>query len=250
MKKYSYLYIVAFLILSCQPAKRNLSSTATYLEIQSQTEETAVNKIIAPYKTSLYAEMNKVIGISDVAMAKTKDMPETLLGNFVADLVLEFSKTIDPETDFAVLNNGGLRSSLPMGNITVGNVYELMPFDNEIVIVTLDGNNVQKVFSYIAEKAGVPVSGVTLQLEKMNGTQVPYNIKVGAEKFSQDNTYQIATSDYLANGGDNMNFWSKGSIQSTSKKLRDAIIDHIRFKTDSQLHLNPSLDGRISYLVR
>lgn len=250
MKRNSFLYIIAFLLFSCQPAKRNLSSSTHYIEIQSQTEEAAVNKIIEPYKAAVDAEMNNVIGVSDVAMPKTKDLPETLLGNFVADLVFEFSKTIDKETDFAVLNNGGLRSSLPSGNITVRNIYELMPFDNEIVIVTLDGANVQKIFSYIAEKGGVPVAGVTVKLEKMNGTIVPSYIMVGKEKFSREQTYQIATSDYLANGGDNMNFWSTGSMQTTSKKLRDAIIDHIRFKTDNQLHLNPTLDNRISYLVK
>jgi hypothetical protein len=66
--------------------------------------------------------------------------------------------------------------------------------------------------------------------------------------FSENNTYKIATSDYLSGGGDNMNFLGKGSIQTTSKKIRDAIIDYIRLKTAENKKLKPVLDNRISYI--
>ncbi len=207
-----------------------------------------MNKLIAPYKATVDSEMNKVIGYSEIAMPKIKDQPETVLGNFVADLVFEFAKTIDAQTDLCVLNNGGLRSSLPQGNITIRNVFELMPFDNEIVIVTLDGKNVKELFTYIAERKGVPVSGIVMKLEKMNGNVVLNQVKIGLNDFSENNTYKIATSDYLSGGGDNMNFLGKGSIQTTSKKIRDAIIDYIRLKTAENKKLKPVLDNRISYI--
>lgn len=247
MKQSWTLYILLLLVASCKPAKNNLQPSASYTYIKNETEDATINKMITPYKATLDSEMNKVIGYSEVAMLKEKGI-ETLLGNFVADLVLDFSKTVDSKTDFCVLNNGGLRNSLPIGDITIGNVFELMPFDNEIVIVSLDGKNTENIFNYIAEKGGVPVSGITLKLEKLNGNLVPTEIKIGNQNFSKDSTYQIATSDYLASGGDNMNFWSTGTIKPTSKKLRDAIIDFIRFKTAESKKLNPMLDGRISYI--
>ncbi len=238
--------LVILWLVACQPVKKDLVYHASYAGIKNETENAALNKIIDPYKLGIDAEMNKVIGNSEVAMPKVNGEPETILGNFVADLVLEFSRTIDQETDFCLLNNGGLRSSLPQGDITIRNVYELMPFDNEIVIVTLKGEKVNEIFSYAASKGGVPVAGVEMKLEKMNGNLVPADIKINGEKFSKERTYKIATSDYLAGGGDNMNFWSTGTIQTTLKKLRDAILDYIRLKTTENKKLNPVLDGRIS----
>ncbi len=248
MKKHTIVYILLLWLVACKPAKVDLVYNASYTNIQQETEDAQLNKLIAPYKAAVDSEMNKVIGYSEVAMPKIKDQPETVLGNFVADLVLEFSKTIDAQTDISILNNGGLRSSMPQGDITIRNVFELMPFDNEIVIVTLDGGSVKKLFSYIAERKGVPVSGLIMKLEKMNGNVVPNDIKIGGNSFSDTKTYKIATSDYLSGGGDSMNFWSTGTIQTTSKKIRDAIIDHIRLKTAENKKLKPVLDNRISYV--
>ena len=248
MKKQFLVYLPFLLLLACKPVNHHLVSTVSYSNIQKEAENAEMDKIIAPYKAEVDAEMNKIIGNSEVAMPKQGGKPETLLGNFVADLTLEFARTIDSKTDFSVLNNGGLRSSLPEGDITIRNVFELMPFDNEIVIVTLDGNSVDKILSYIAERGGVPVAGVAMQLEKMNGTTVATSVMVGSEKFSTARTYKIATSDYLAGGGDSMGFWSTGSIQTTSKKLRDAIVDFIRLKTAENKKLHPILDNRITFL--
>jgi 2',3'-cyclic-nucleotide 2'-phosphodiesterase (5'-nucleotidase family) len=248
MKNWAVFYLLLFGTLSCKPTKGELAINASYTSIQLETEDPKLNKLIAPYKATVDSEMNKVIGYSEIAMPKIKDQPETVLGNFVADLVFEFAKTIDAQTDLCVLNNGGLRSSLPQGNITVRNVFELMPFDNEIVIVTLDGKNVKELFTYIAERKGVPVSGIVMKLEKMNGNVVLNQVKIGLNDFSENNTYKIATSDYLSGGGDNMTFLGKGSIQTTSKKIRDAIIDYIRLKTAENKKLKPVLDNRISYI--
>ena len=248
MKNWAVFYLLLFGFLSCKPTKGELAINASYDTIQHETEDTKLNKLIAPYKATVDSEMNKAIGYSEIAMPKTKDQPETVLGNFVADLVFEFAKTIDSQTDLCVLNNGGLRSSLPQGNITIRNVFELMPFDNEIVIVTLDGKNVKELFTYIAERKGVPVSGIVMKLEKMNGSVVLDHVKIGLNDFSETKTYKIATSDYLSGGGDSMNFLSNGSIQTTSKKIRDAIIDYIRLKTAENKKLSPTLDNRIRYV--
>lgn len=234
-------------MVACKPVKPDLVYSISYTNIEKETENARINNIIAPYKAPLDSQMNAVIGYSEVDMPKQKDLPETILGDLVADAVLEFAKTIDSETDFCVLNNGGLRASLPK-QITLGNVYELMPFDNEVVIVTLDGNSVNKCLSYIAERGGVPVSGLTMKLEKMNGTIVPTHVKINGKDFSTSGTYRIATSDYLSGGGDSMSFWSNGLVKTTSKKIRDAIVDFIRLKTANNTNLFYKLDSRISYV--
>jgi 2',3'-cyclic-nucleotide 2'-phosphodiesterase (5'-nucleotidase family) len=242
------IYLVCIGWLACKPAQTRLEYAASYAGVSEETENARLNTLIAPYKAKVDSEMNEVIGFSEVEMPKVKDQPETVLGNFVADLVLEFARSMDAETDFVVLNNGGLRSSMPAGNITIRNVFELMPFDNEIVIVSLGGNEVSRLLGYIAERKGIPVAGIRIQLEKMNGNLVAGDVKIKGLKFSANTTYKIATSDYLSGGGDGMNFWGTGTIQKTGKKIRDAIIDFIRLKTAAHQTLLPVLDQRIMML--
>ena len=91
-----------------------------------------VNKIISEYKYGIDSVMNEVLCYSKLEMNKGK--PESLLGNFVSDLCLEqFSN----EADICIMNNGGLRNILPKGNVTKGDIYKLMPFENELVVVEL-----------------------------------------------------------------------------------------------------------------
>src|SRR5262245_14965863 len=96
--------------------------------------DSSVYQFIKPYRDKMEGEMNTVIGVSEQAMER--GMPEGRLGNFVADAcMIEARKVFYPsdgrQPDFTILNNGGLRRPLPSGNITVGNIYELMPFENE-----------------------------------------------------------------------------------------------------------------------
>lgn len=249
--KPTYKYILIFLFifgLGCKPVQRDYVSTTTYINIETGKEDAEAKSLIAPYKNKIDAEMNIVLGESEVEMIKVKDVPESALGNFVADLVYEFGKSVDTNLNCAVLNNGGLRNSLPKGNITLGNVYELMPFDNELVLIEIKGEDIAPLFDMIAEKGGMPVSGIRMTIEKVDGKNFSREIYVGGVPFSKENTYLMITSDYLAGGGDQMTFWTKGKIRTTGKKVRDAIIDHIRFKSSKGQKLHPEPDGRISYL--
>ncbi len=244
MKKNRIIFFLLFLVIACKPTKNDLVLNAGYRPIQDGKEDSVINQIIAPYKMALDSEMNEVIGISNVAMEKGGE----LLKFFVADCVLEYARIIYPETDFCLLNNGGLRASIPLGDITVGNIYEVMPFDNEIVVVSLKGDQLLPMFQYIADKHGVPIAGMTIQIGPGFDKEF-WKYKepmIGGKLFDPTKTYKIATSDYLANGGDNMTFWSTGTIETTSIKIRDAIINHIRLQTAQHVKINPGLDGRIS----
>jgi len=248
MKHYYHyiLYLVVF-IAGCKPVVKNITSSNSYINIENGKEDTKARDFITPYKDKIDAEMNLVLGESEVEMVKVKDVSESLLGNFVADLVFYFGKSFNSKLNAAVLNNGGLRNSLPKGNITIGNVYELMPFDNELVLIEISGEELSPLFNMMAEKGGMPVSGMTMIIEKINGKNFPKEIKIGDSFFLKQNTYTIITSDYLAGGGDEMTFWAKGKITTTGKKVRDAIIDYIRLKTNNGEKLHPVLDKRISY---
>ncbi len=241
------LSFAIYLLLGCKPIKKDIVTSGSFVNIENSKEDLRTTEFISPYKQKIDAEMNVVLGTSEVEMLKERDIPESVLSNFVTDLVLVFGKSIDTTVDCSVLNYGGFRNSLPKGNITTGNIFELMPFDNELVIIEIKGEDITPLFNMIAEKGGMPVSGITMMIEKINGKNFPKNPKVGNILFSKEKTYKMITSDYLAGGGDQMTFWTQGKTTTTGKKLRDAIIDHIRFKTSKGESLHPVLDKRITY---
>jgi 2',3'-cyclic-nucleotide 2'-phosphodiesterase (5'-nucleotidase family) len=201
---------------------------------------------ILPYQQKLNSLVDRVIGFSEIKMQKGK--PESLLGNFTADLALylarkKYNKPGAAPPDFCVLNNGGLRSALPEGKITVKNIFELMPFENELVVITLSGDSVRSLLKYISAAGGVPVSNI-----KMNLTDTMLaNTYIDGSLFTTSRNYKIVTSDYLAEGGDKMvMFMGAVTTERINLKLRDAIIEYIEELSLSGKNISSALDGRIS----
>jgi 2',3'-cyclic-nucleotide 2'-phosphodiesterase (5'-nucleotidase family) len=189
--------------------------------------------------------MNSILVICEANL--TKSNPEGRLGNFIADLTLKKAneycviKGIG-KADLCLLNNGGLRTSLPEGDILKRRVFELMPFENEIVIVTLTGNKTLMLFDYLAYVNGMPLAGARMGIK--DGQQA--EISIGGEPIDTNRTYRVATSDYLAHGGDRMKFFlTPLKIENLGHKLRDAIIEYMVAEHKAGRTINAQLDGRI-----
>lgn len=241
------IYAAVFLWVSCKAPEPYSNYTYRQYDVRSAATDSGMYHEILPYRRQLETEMNRVIGYADMEMPKQKGKTETLLGNFVADLVLKSSATRSgAPVNFCLLNNGGLRNSLPQGNITVGNIYELMPFDNELVVLTLRGSTVQKLADYVAAAGGHPVSGLRMEISEQNKA---YPIYIGNTLLAADtqSLYTVVTSDYLANGGDNMSFFSEAvNTRPLGYKLRDCILDYIVSEQQAGRHIVSALDGRIT----
>jgi 2',3'-cyclic-nucleotide 2'-phosphodiesterase (5'-nucleotidase family) len=255
-----YLSFLFFTALILSAACRHTQVTELevgYVEMNKTAVQydSATDKILKPYKDSLDMLMNVVIGHSDVAMAKERDKPETLLGNFVSDICLirinTFAKKTDAaikEADIALFNNGGLRSSLPKGNITRGNIFELMPFDNELVILTLSGKKTWDLIRYVSASGGQPMAGMKLAIHP---DRTPSTVLINGQPFDSTRTYNVVTSDYLANGGDKMEFFKNPvKIETTGILIRNAILDYCIAETAKGNPLTSKLDQRIYYDVK
>lgn len=179
---------------------------------------------IEPYREKVTSLMTEVIGTSTAELRKGEY--ESPLGNFVVDLMLEQAKTKTKEpVHLATTTNGGLRVPLPQGDIQVGHAFELMPFENELLLLTLDGPTVQELFDFAATTKIAPIANATYTVQ--NGKAV--NIKIGGQPFDPQQTYNIVTSDYLAGGGDNMAMFKKAlKVEKLGIMMRDAIINHIK----------------------
>lgn len=238
---------VLFFQIACHPPVeiRKTEMRMVRLSDSISTNDSLSQIMIAPYREKLEKDMNEVLGIADTVLEKGQ--PESLLGNFVADLVLfrgnlRLSASSGKTADICLLNNGGLRTSLPKGPLTRGKIYELMPFENELVALTISGESCQKLLEYLAESGGMPVSGLNMGIRN----KMPVNVQIGGTGFDKLRNYVVLTSDYLASGGDKMSFFSNPVHSDTLHyKVRDAIIDHIRSLDMEGKRIGARKDGRI-----
>ena len=150
----------------------------------------------------------------------------------MADVVLlygnkVFEKRENKRISICILNNGGIRAILPKGNVTARNGYEIMPFENSLVVIALRGTQIQELISYfIREKQAHPLAGLTFTINKNNEAK---NILIQGKALENDTLYYVGTNDYLANGGDNMTFFSKGEQTfDLNYKLRNILIDYFK----------------------
>jgi len=229
--------------------KTNRSSNSISAALTNQDQ---VDSLIKPYKTNLDAEMNEVLVVSAEEFPKERGKPETKLGNLVADLSLTVAnklyKPSDKESiDFCLLNFGGLRTSLPKGEITRGKIFELMPFENELVVVTISKENYYSFLKYIYQSGGQPISG-NVSIKKEGDDIIMDFIDKFKNRSTELDKFKILTSDYLANGGDKMNFFLDPlNTEAIGIKLRDAIIQYCIAENKKGNQLRSNLNGRISY---
>lgn len=225
-----------------------------YKLVKANRAEYAINKGIAadsaiiqaylPYKAQMEAEMNQVIGHSEVQMPKVDTIPESLLGNFFADATLQQARKYDPSIDFAMPSTkGGIRVALPKGNIALSNIFELMPFENELIAFTLSGAEVQNLLNFIAATNGQPVSGLRMKIRNKK----PEGVLINGKAFDPGKTYRVLTSDYIASGGDNARgFKNPLDKKVLGLKVRDALIGYVKDNEAAGMTINAKLDGRIT----
>lgn len=192
--------------------------------------DSSIIKFILPYKEELRDEISTVLCYSPRTLTRTENDFESALGNIYADICYKkgdsiyFSET-GKNIDFALFNYGGIRTVIPKGNVTVGNIFELMPFENKLVVVELTGKKTLELFNYLKEsKKAHPISGLRLVMNDENFEK----ILIQKKPFYLAKNYYVLTHDYLQHGGDKMSFFKKPvSLFSTSYKVRDVIIDYL-----------------------
>lgn len=247
-----FISFLLFLNLSCQNNSKEFAFDGQTILLDSSNvpqADSIQEFIIKEYRSSLENDMNRILVYSEHVMEKSS--PEGLLNNFVADLVFttgqELYKAEDEKPiDFCLLNYGGLRVPLPEGEVTYSRVFELLPFENEMVVITLSGQKTLELFNYLANSSnGMPVAGIKLTIENKS----PKTILVQNQEFDISRNYKILTSDYLAGGGDSMNFFLQPiNYELLGTRVRDAIIQHMEAVHSKGQKISASLDKRIEII--
>ncbi len=204
--------------------------------------DTALSNLIQPYAKDVNLTMGRVIGFSNTSLIKK--LPESGLGNFMADCMKQMaSKQYNQTIDIAFMNQGGIRAPINKGNITIGNVYELMPFDNLLVVQEVKGNVLEQFIQLIAADGGWPISaGSSFIIQNKKAT----NIMINGKPIDLNKMYLTANSDYVANGGSNAAMLKAIPFQNRGYLLRDALIDYINEFTKAGKPIEGKIENRVT----
>ena len=167
--KFLFISLIVFSTLSYSCKTWTITqASSSKIAIDSTTDANAdknYEAYLLPMKQKIDAQMNVVIG--QAAETMKGHGPESLLSNLSADVYRQAaSDFLGSKVDISIVNLGGLRTVVPAGNITIRKVFELMPFENELVIVWIKGDKLNDLLQYFASMGGEGVSGLRMEIKQ------------------------------------------------------------------------------------
>ena len=246
MKKFILSFFTLIILHGCKNEPQYLVKIeGKLLPINSKiTSKQSIDNFIQPYKVKVEKEMSKVLSFTPIDLNRYDGELESSLGNLMADLCFEranpiFLSRTKKNIDFSMFNFGGIRAGITKGNVTTEHAFQLMPFENSLVVVELSAEKINELINYlISQNRAHPISK-HLQLEINKNS---HSFKINGKEIDNTKTYFVLTSDYLQNGGDSMNFFKDPiNLFKLDYKVRNSIIDYFS-ETDT---LKIKLDGRL-----
>lgn len=248
MHRLFLFFCVILLLFSCSKhlVVREVNTKNISIDFNSGPPDSLVELLVGPYRDSIEHDMSALVAVSSAPLVKGK--PESKLTNLISDILMDSGKAycreqnLNFQPDASYVNYGGIRASLPQGEITVERIFELMPFENEIVLIKISGESFIRMAEKIASRGGEGVAGMKLGIR--NGKVS--SLSVGEKTIDPADSYWLVTNDYIANGGDQMSmFLNPQERINTRLKIRDILILALsnRYKRDGIIDVKE--DGRI-----
>lgn len=241
-----FILLIIFALTSCKEQTYNLHKIEGKRIVISDSlnANSEIDAFIKPYREHINNDLDSTLAYSVNVFSKNDGQLNTAIGNFLADAVYTqanpvFNKRTGKNIDLVLLNHGGIRAVLPKGNISKRTAFEIMPFENSIVVVALKGFQIDSIVNFLSSnKRAHPISQLKL---KINANFKPINATVKGENINKNKIYYVATNDYLYEGNDGMTFFKPNdSLYKLNYKIRTALIDH--FNTIDTI--NPVIDDR------
>ena len=240
MSKNWYFLFLALFLCGCGKSVQVENAETSRIAVDGSVDSIADSAYIAylaPYKESVEREMAVVIGYTADSLYVAS--PECPMLNWATEALWYAAKEVYPgQVDIAVVNKGGMRCEWPAGPITQGNVFELMPFDNKLVVLSMKGEDILALCQLFATYGGQGVAG--LRMTAVDGQLA--DVSVGGKPVDKDAIYTVATSDYLAGGADHMDALKNHVDYWDSELLvRDLYIAAVKRDT-----IHAIMDGRMN----
>lgn len=227
------IFLTLLLCISCgqkNPQLQKIQGKQIAL-VDSIGEIDSIKDFITPYRTRIKDVLDEQLAYAPEALIKSNEKLNSPIGNLLADITYEVSNPIfykrsGKNIDFVLLNYGGIRSIISKGAVSRRTAYQVMPFENKVLVLEISGEKLIELLEYLAQsKTAHPISK-QLQLH-LNSQGKIANVSIFKKPVDLSKSYYIATTDFLANGGDHMNFF-KNPISTTDIDylLRNQIIDY------------------------
>lgn len=226
MKRFTPFLLLFALISACHsPQPLSGIGYKGYPVGKSKKADSTYLIMLKPYRDSVDQTMNEVLAQN--ATELLKEMPNSPLGNFLADAYLWAAREkFDKRADVAFMNHGGVRiNRIAAGKIDRRMIYEVMPFDNTLVIVEVKGSILQQSLDRLAEDGGGGgVAGLSMRIKDKKAVDV----MIGGSPIDLNRSYFMVNSDYAVDGGGGFNLFKKLPQQRTGYFQRDAIIEYCK----------------------
>lgn len=187
-----------------------------------------LSKYVEKKRRQMDKQMQVVIAHTDAELESFA--PESPLSNFLTDLLLnEASKYIKDTAfdnlDLSMLNFGGIRTSMPGGNVTVGDIYRISPFDNYLTFIVLKGSELKKALGRFTDQFNAPYAGATIVYKQKK----PVEITMQGNLIDDNRLYTLVTVDFISEGGDHLleNIQYE-RVEKTATTLRDFLITELK----------------------
>lgn len=243
--RFRFLFISILIFTSCSKVIHLANTTPASVKFEETTAiepDAEIAELINGYSEKLDQEMNQVIGSSAKDLIKEK--PESPLGNWMADIIHKKSEAYyGKPIDMALVNYGGIRiPTLPKGEITKRTMFELMPFDNMLVVLHVDAATMQQLFERMAAYGGWPISH-QVKFAIKNGQ--PEDVMIHGKPLDKNKIYTIAISDFIAEGGDECFFFKDKKRDLLGKLFRDALIEGVQDLQAEGKQVDAEVEGRV-----
>ena len=204
-----------------------------------------MREFIAPYQEALVNQMNVRLATAPEALVKGK--PQSTLGNFVADAYIQIGqKKTGKKVDFAIANLGGLRSDIEAGDVTIGTMFNIFPFENKIVVLGLKGSDLKQLIESNAGRKLDATGGAVITLEMDGDRCIASNILIDGKPINPNKIYYVSTLDFLAEGNSGMSALTRAvETYDPNISARDAMIEYVKELDAAGKTVSAQIDGRV-----
>lgn len=245
---FSALWALAVAVSSCHTPYVMTSVERTRVLVDGKYDanpDKRAQAFLRPYKAKVDSLMSPVVG--RVARYMAAQRPESALSNLLADILLWSGGDYNEHPDFAIYNMGGIRAAFAEGEVTLGDILNVAPFENKVCFITLSGAKVTELFKQMAKRGGEGLSrGAELEITT-DGRLT--KALVHGKPVDESRAYRVATLDYLAQGNDGLEaFKAKTGVnspQGVENNVRALIARYFKAQTAAGKTVDSQVEGRI-----
>ena len=188
------------------------------------------------------AKVKEVVGYSPEVLSK--DYPESKLSNWAVDILMEQTQILSGKpVHMGVLNFGGIRADMPVGDVILDDMKSMFPFKNQVVYMEMKGSEIRKILEQMAERRFQVLGGVRVVAE---GRKL-VSAEIAGAPIDDEKVYGVASISFLLHGGDGLSLADSAlTVDNLGVDIIEAVMAHVYAEKAAGRPLTAELDGRVT----